>query len=106
MDGLGVAVLVEDRGVGDAVTLRACHPRVQLGVEVVDPGGRELDDLCELHAFASRTRLKGVSATRRKVLNPAPVTSSRSRPSPAWAPRAAPTSWDNELGVHRRVENP
>ena len=71
------------------------------------PSCLELDDLRELHeAVASSTMLKGVSATRCRVLKPAAVTMSRSRASPAWAPRAVPTSWASELGVQSRVENP
>lgn len=33
------------------------------------------------------------------------MTISRNRVSPAWAPRAVPTSWDNEVGVQSSVEN-
>ena len=58
------------------------------------------------HGRASRTRLNGVSAARRKRVNPAAVTSSRKRASPACAPSASPTSWDSEAGVHSSVENP
>jgi hypothetical protein len=41
---------------------------------------------------ASYTKLKGVSAARRKRLNPAVVTTWRMRVSPAWAPKHSPTS--------------
>ena len=41
---------------------------------------------------ASRTRLNGVAVARRKRVNPPAITTSRSRASPAWAPRANPTS--------------
>ena len=40
--------------------------------------------------------LKGVSVARRKRLNPAAVTTSRIRASPACAPRHSPTSCDRE----------
>ena len=53
---------------------------------------------------ASNTMLKGVSLTRRNRPNPALVTTSRMRASPACAPSASPTSWDSEAGVHSRVE--
>src|SRR3954467_12642284 len=97
---------------GDAAAIGLHHPLVEPGVELVDPCRAELNDLGELHArppvqgFASRTMLNGVSATRRNVVKPALVTMSRSRASPAWAPSAAPTSWDSELGVQSSVENP
>ena len=55
---------------------------------------------------ASYTWLNGVSATRRKRVNPPASTTSRMRASPAWAPRASPTSCDSDAGVHRSVENP
>src|SRR5882724_11416332 len=51
------------------------------------------------HGRASRIRLKGVSAARRMRVKPAEVTTSRSRVSPAWAPRPSPTSWLSEFGV-------
>ena len=49
--------------------------------------------------------LNGVSAARRKRLNPAEVTTSRMRASPACAPRHSPTSCDREHGVHSGAEN-
>ena len=52
------------------------------------------------------TRLNGVSATRRKRVNPASATTSRIRAGPAWAPSASPTSCDSDAGVHSSVENP
>ena len=55
---------------------------------------------------ASYTWLNGVSATRRKRVNPPASTTSRMRASPAWAPRASPTSCESDAGVHSRVENP
>ena len=54
--------------------------------------------------FASKIRLKGVSAARRKCLNPPPVTTSRILASPACAPSASPTSCDREAGVQSKVE--
>ena len=57
------------------------------------------------HGRASRTRLKGVSVARRKRENPASVTTSRSRASPACAPSAGPTSCDSEAGMQSSVEN-
>ena len=56
------------------------------------------------HGRASSTRLKGVSATRRKRVKPAATTTSRSRASPAWAPSASPTSWASDAGVQTSVE--
>ena len=53
---------------------------------------------------ASKTRLKGVWVARRKRLNPPVVTTSRMRFSPAWAPRAAPTSCAIEAGTQSSVE--
>ena len=55
---------------------------------------------------ASRTRLNGVAAARRTRVNPPSVATCRRRASPAWAPRARPTSWDREFGVHSIVEAP
>jgi hypothetical protein len=54
--------------------------------------------------LASRIRLKGVSVARRKWRKPPEVTTSRSLPSPACAPRAAPTSWSSEAGTQTSVE--
>ncbi len=48
--------------------------------------------------------LNGVSVARRKRVNPARVTTSRMRASPAWAPKHRPTSCDREHGVHSKVE--
>jgi hypothetical protein len=53
---------------------------------------------------ASKTRLKGVWAARRKPPNPAAVTTLRRRCSPACAPRARPTSSESEWGTHNSVE--
>jgi hypothetical protein len=53
---------------------------------------------------ASKTMLNGVSATRRNRPNPASVTISRMRASPACAPSASPTGWESEHGVHSKVE--
>ena len=104
---VGVSVPAQDCVMRDAIAFGPGDPGIEVGVEVVDPTGSELDDLRELHdALASSTMLNGVSATRRSVVNPAPVTISRSRASPACAPSAVPTSWDSELGVQSRVENP
>ena len=58
------------------------------------------------HGRASNTRLKGVSAARRKRLKPPAATTSPIRASPAWAPRASPTSCDSDAGVQRNVEKP
>ena len=60
----------------------------------------------ETYGRASYTRLNGVSAARRKRVKPPVWTTSRIRASPACAPSASPTSWDNDAGVHSRVENP
>jgi hypothetical protein len=48
---------------------------------------------------AWRMRFMGVRAARRNRLYPACSNTSRSRASPAWAPRPSATSWDSELGV-------
>src|SRR3954454_5051720 len=106
----------------DAMLFAVDHPGVKVGVVFVNLGCSERDDRREPHlstsiflradarsarqALASSTMLNGVSAPRRSVLNPALVTMSRSRASPACAPRAVPTSWDREHGVQSRVENP
>lgn len=58
------------------------------------------------YARASRIKLNGVSATRRTRLKPASPSTSRRRASPAWAPRAVPTSCESEAGVHSSVEKP
>src|SRR5580692_1278830 len=57
------------------------------------------------HGRASKTRLNGVCAARRKRVKPAAVTTSLILASPAWAPSASPTSCDSEAGVHSSVEN-
>jgi hypothetical protein len=56
------------------------------------------------HGRASNTKLKGVSAARRKRVKPAAVTTLRMRSSPACAPRAAPTSCAREAGVQIMVD--
>ncbi|RZU41338.1 hypothetical protein BDD14_2854 [Edaphobacter modestus] len=56
------------------------------------------------YARASNTRLKGVSAARRKLLKPPEETTSRIRASPACAPRARPTSCEREAGVQIMVD--
>ena len=54
---------------------------------------------------ASRIMLNGVSVARRKRVKPPPwVTISRSRPSPACAPSAAPVSCESEVGTQIIVE--
>src|ERR1700737_763664 len=55
---------------------------------------------------ASRIILNGVSAARRIRVNPPFERTSLKRASPACAPRARPTSWLSEPGVHIIVENP
>ena len=54
---------------------------------------------------ASSTRLKGVSAARRTRSKPPASRTARSRRSPAWAPRQAPTSCARDAGVQISVEN-
>jgi len=56
------------------------------------------------HALASMMRFIGVWAARRKWRKPASSKMARSFASPAWAPRAAPTSCDSELGVQTHDE--
>ena len=53
---------------------------------------------------ASSTRLKGVSVARRTRENPAAVSTSRSRVSPACAPSARPTCWARDPGVQSIVD--
>jgi len=53
---------------------------------------------------ASRTILNGVSAARRTLPNPPLRMTSLSFASPAWAPRPALTSCDNEVGRQIMVE--
>ena len=57
-----------------------------------------------LQRLASKIRLNGVCAARRKVPKPASVTTLRMRSSPACAPSAAPTSCASEAGVQIMVE--
>jgi hypothetical protein len=56
------------------------------------------------HTLASMMRFIGVWAARRKWRKPASSKIVRSFASPAWAPRAAPTSCDSELGVQTHDE--
>ena len=70
--------------------------RVQRGVAATVRGSA--------HALASMMRFIGVWAARRKWRNPASSKMARSFASPAWAPRAAPTSCDSELGVQTHDE--
>jgi hypothetical protein len=58
------------------------------------------------HGRASKTRLKGVSAARRKRVNPPSETTSPILDSPACAPSASPTSCESDAGVQRNVEKP
>lgn len=60
----------------------------------------------EDQGLASSIKLRGVSVARRKRVNPPDVTTSLRRASPAWVPRAVPTSWLSEAGVHTVVEKP
>lgn len=53
---------------------------------------------------ASRTILKGVSAARRKRVNPASVAIARSLFSPAAAPNGLPVPCDSALGTQMKVE--
>jgi Putative restriction endonuclease len=53
---------------------------------------------------ASRIMLNGVSVARRTWRKPPAVMTSRNLASPAWAPRAAPTSCASEVGTHTIVE--
>src|SRR5579885_933484 len=70
------------------------HPR-QAGGVVENP---------QLYGRASKTMLNGVSVARRKRVNPADVTTSRSLASPACAPNPSPTSWSSDAGTHTSVE--
>src|SRR5262249_53393319 len=63
--------------------------RIEAGRE---PSGHDVRaPTAEIHGRASRTRLKGVSVARRTRVNPALVSTSPSRFSPAWAPSAPPS---------------
>jgi len=53
---------------------------------------------------ASKTRLNGVWAARRKCVKPASMITARNRASPACAPRAVPTSCASEAWVHTNVD--
>jgi hypothetical protein len=55
---------------------------------------------------ASRIMLNGVSVARRIRVNSPLARTSLRRRSPACAPRARPTSWLSEAGVHTIVEKP
>ena len=55
-------------------------------------GRHRRDQRSGAHGRASSTRLKGVSAARRKRVKPASVTTSEILAGPAWAPSASPTS--------------
>src|SRR3954462_10391816 len=76
------------------------HPRgvaVEPALEVVEDGAldraRRLDLVTRRrHGLASKTRLNGVSATRRKRVKPPLFTTTRMPPTPACAPSASPTS--------------
>ena len=54
----------------------------------------------------SKTRLNGVSVALRKRVKPPAAVTSRIRAGPACAPRARPTSWESDAGVHSNVEKP
>src|SRR5205807_1781927 len=66
---------------------------------------RRIRDQLEDQPRSGRDLPAGTHHVRRNRLSPPAVTISRMRASPAWAPRASPTSWDSEQGVHSRVEN-
>ena len=55
------------------------------------------------HGLASNTRLNGVCVARRNRVNPPFMTTSRSRASPAWAPRAGPL-YAREAGTQTIVD--
>ena len=59
-----------------------------------------------IYGRASNIRLKGVCVALRKWLKPPAETTSRSRCSPACAPRASPTSCESEAGVQSSVDAP
>ena len=56
------------------------------------------------HGRASSTMLKGPCAARRTWRKPPSLSTSANLASPAWAPRASPTSWASEVGTQIMVE--
>jgi hypothetical protein len=62
--------------------------------------------LVYFYGRASNIKLNGVWVALRKWLKPPAETTSRSRCSPACAPKAKPTSWDSEAGVQSSVDAP
>jgi len=69
-----------------------------------DPEVGGFDKGTEYYGRPSNTRLNGVSVARRNEVKPADLATSLSFASPAWAPRPAPTSCDNDAGVQMRVD--
>jgi hypothetical protein len=59
----------------------------------------------ETHGRASYTRLKGVSAARRKLRKPACSTIRRMAASPPWLPSGSSAPSDRACGTQRKVEN-
>lgn len=55
-------------------------------------------------ALTSRIKLNGVALARRNLRKPAFLNTSASRASPAWAPRAVPTSSESECAQQSVVE--
>jgi hypothetical protein len=72
-----------------------CDPGLARPALALAPTGR----VPGLYGRAWRMRFMGVWAARPNRLYPACSNTSRSRASPAWAPRPNATSWDSELGV-------
>ena len=85
---------------------RTLHPRAPTGQwrRRRGPAFRRDGGRARGYMRASRIRLNGVSVALRNLVKPASVKTSRSRASPAWAPRPRPTSWDSEFGVQMNVD--
>lgn len=98
------ADITEDDGEGPVSA--PPEPQVDLAVPSTPRAKRDgaRVDTTVPYFLASRIRLNGVSAARRKRVNPASLNTSRRRGSPACAPSASPTSWDSELGVQIMLE--
>jgi hypothetical protein len=85
---------------------RAMRPRVWRLATAWPPDARSGRYEQLPYGRASRIMLNGVSVARRIRVNSPLARTSLRRRSPACAPRARPTSWLSEAGVHTIVEKP
>ena len=105
----------KDKNSNQYISHTECHRCVDFGklsefAKMLTKGAHvhvegELLSRSHIQGLASYTTLNGVSVARRNRVNPAAVTTSRMRASPACAPRHNPTSCEREQGVQSRVEN-